>query len=99
MMKNHLRKRNIFEYVSYKDSKYLTHELGHVYLHPNINTFIIKEIYSTWSSDLEIEADTFTSKLCVSTELIKLKYDNLSVDKKKEFEEFYNDNYSFLHPI
>ena len=99
----------------------LTHELGHVYVHPNINTFKIHEIDPVWVKHLELEADTFASEylldddifkkymhldfdkiaseLCVSVKLVKLKYDNLSVDKKKELQEFFNDNYSFLHSI
>ena len=43
--------------------------------------------------------DEIASELGVSIHLVNLKFDNLSSDKKKEFEEFYNDNYSFLHSI
>ena len=99
----------------------LVHELGHVYLHPNINTFKIHEIDPVWVEDLESEADTFASEflldddifkkyinmsfehiasiLGVSTDLVKLKFNNLSDDKKKELEEFYMENYSILYSI
>ena len=40
----------------------LTHELGHVYVHPNINTFKIHEIDPVWVKHLELEADTFASE-------------------------------------
>ena len=40
----------------------LTHELGHVYIHPNINTFKIHEIDPVWVKHLELEADTFASE-------------------------------------
>ncbi len=99
----------------------LTHELGHVYLHPNINTFKIHEIDPVWVKDLELEADTFASEflldddvfekyinmdfkgisgeLEVSTNLVELKYSNLSDKKKKELKELYMENYSVLYSI
>ena len=48
---------------------------------------------------MHLDFDKIASELCVSVKLVKLKYDNLSVDKKKELQEFFNDNYSFLHSI
>ena len=99
----------------------LVHELGHVYLHPNINTFKIHEIDPVWVEDLESEADTFaseflldddifkkyinmsfeqlSSELGVSTHLVMLKFNNLSIDKKKELEELYINNYSLFNSI
>lgn len=99
----------------------LTHELGHVYLHPNVNTFKIHEIDPVWVKHLELEADTFACEylldddvfekyiylsfeqlaceLGVSTHLVKLKYNNLSSDKKKELEQLYINNYSLFSSI
>ena len=99
----------------------LTHELGHVYVHPNINTFKIHEIDPVWVKHLELEADTFaseylldddifekyidlsfeqlSSELGVSTHLFMLKFNNLSIDKKKELEELYINNYSLFNSI
>ena len=99
----------------------LTHELGHVYIHPNINTFKIHEIDPVWVKHLELEADTFaseylldddifekyidlsfeqlSSELGVSTHLVMLKFNNLSIDKKKELEELYINNYSLFNSI
>lgn len=99
----------------------LTHELGHVYIHPNINTFNIHEIDPVWVKHIELEADIFASEylldddifkkymymsfddiasiLGVSTYLVKLKFNNLSNDKKKELEELYINNYSVLYSI
>ena len=90
------------------------HELGHIYLHPTINTFEIHKIDSVWSRKLEIEADVFASEFLidddvfenyvmnfediastigVSVSLLKLKFDNLSMDKKRKLEELYINNY------
>ena len=99
----------------------LTHELGHVYIHPNINTFKIHEIDPVWVKHLELEADTFaseylldddifekyidlsfeqlSSELGVSAHLVMLKFNNLSIDKKKELEELYINNYSLFNSI
>ena len=99
----------------------LTHELGHVYIHPNINTFKIHEIDPVWVKHLELEADTvaseylldddifekyidlsfeqLSSELGVSTHLVMLKFNNLSIDKKKELEELYINNYSLFNSI
>ena len=97
------------------------HELGHIFLHPNINTFTINEIAPIWVRHLEIEADTFASEylldddvfekfidmtfeeiaceLGVSIHLVKLKFNNLSDNKKKELEEIYIENYSLFNSI
>ena len=97
------------------------HELGHIFLHPNINTFTINEIDPVWVRHLEIEADTFASEylldddvfekfidmtfeeiaceLGVSIHLVKLKFNNLSIDKKKQLEELYIENYSLFNSI
>ena len=99
----------------------LTHELGHVYIHPNINTFKIHEIDPVWVKHLELEADTFASEYLLdddifekyidlsfeqlsselggSTHLVMLKFNNLSIDKKKELEELYINNYSLFNSI
>ena len=96
----------------------LAHELGHVYIHPNINTFRIHDIDPIWGKHLEIEADTFASEflldddvfeknismtfeeiaseLCVSVNLIKLKFNNLSSNKKKELKKLYKDSYELF---
>ena len=39
------------------------------------------------------------SILGVSTDLVKLKFNNLSNDKKKELEEIYINNYSLFNSI
>ena len=97
------------------------HELGHIFLHPNINTFAINEIDPIWVRHLEIEADTFACEylldddvfekyidmtfeeiaceLGVSIHLVKLKFNNLSDNKKKELEEIYIENYSLFNSI
>ena len=57
----------------------LVHELGHVYLHPNINTFKIHEIDPVWVKDLELEADTFASEFLLDDDVFE-KYINMSFD-------------------
>ena len=57
----------------------LTHELGHVYVHPNINTFKIHEIDPVWVKDLELEADTFASEFLLDDDVFE-KYINMSFD-------------------
>ena len=54
----------------------LTHELGHVYLHPNINTFKMHEIDPVWVRKLELEADTFASEFLLDDDVFE-KYINM----------------------
>ena len=49
----------------------LTHELGHVYLHPNINTFKMHEIDPVWVRKLELEADTFASEFLLDDDVFE----------------------------
>ena len=58
----------------------LTHELGHVYVHPNINTFKIHEIDPVWVKHLELEADTFASEYLLDDDIFE-KYINLSFEQ------------------
>ena len=57
----------------------LTHELGHVYIHPNINTFKIHEIDPVWVKHLELEADTFASEYLLDDDIFE-KYIDLSFE-------------------
>ena len=58
----------------------LTHELGHVYVHPNINTFKIHEIDPVWVKHLELEADTFASEYLLDDDIFE-KYIDLSFEQ------------------
>ena len=58
----------------------LAHELGHVYIHPNINTFNIHEIDPVWVKKIELEADTFASEYLLDDDVFE-KYIDLSFDK------------------
>ena len=53
----------------------LTHELGHVYVHPNINTFKIHEIDPVWVKHLELEADTFASEYLLDDDIFENEED------------------------
>ena len=49
----------------------LAHELGHVYLHPNDNTFEIGEVDTVWVKKIELEADTFASEFLLDDDIFK----------------------------
>ena len=74
-------RRNENEYGSnWNAFETLTHELGHVYVHPNFNTFKIHEIDPVWVKHLELEADTFASEYLLDDDIFE-KYIDLSFEQ------------------
>ena len=61
----------------------LAHELGHVYLHRDVNTFNVHGIDPVWVKKIELEADTFASEFLLDDDIFKnhigLSFDNLAL--------------------